>query len=80
MTRFYEIDEIKASSTVKHPKYGEVFVKTVRIVSDTYAVMVWAWAENSDSYFSTDFRKSQRIATFGLWHDLTTQCWSSDNA
>lgn len=56
-------------------KMSQIYIISVRIV-ETMAWVSWSWSKDSDNYFSTDFRKSENIADFGMWHDLTTQNWA----
>jgi hypothetical protein len=83
MKKWTQIEEINAGDIVLRSngllaKPSEIEVLSIR-VSGTMAWMTWKWKSATDSYYSTDFRKSTNLIDFGSWHDLTSQQWSLKN-
>lgn len=79
MKKWTQIEEINAGDVVLRgnvllAKPSEIVIMSLK-VSDTYAIMTWRWKTDTNSYYSTDFRKSTNMVDCGSWHDLTSQQW-----
>lgn len=70
----FDMKSVKAGEIV-NGKFKNIYIRSIR-VNGNIAFVNWSFSENSDSYFSTDYRKSENIADYGIWHDLTTQQWN----
>lgn len=83
MKKWTQIEEIESGDIVLRSnglkaKPSEIEVLSIE-KSDTYSVMTWKWKSATDSYYSTNFRKSTNFIDYGSWHDLTSQQWKLEN-
>lgn len=79
MKKWTQIEEINAGDVVLRSNGllappSEIVIMSLE-VSNTYAIMTWRWNADTNSYYSTDFRKSTNMIDYGSWHDLTSQQW-----